>query len=93
MARHVHADLIHQWAEGVEIERLVSHSHWVSIPYPNWFEDTFYRVAQPKQWPNLYSPKLAKMRSSQHSEYFSVAQSDSDVRGIKSDPCFIEWVK
>jgi len=42
--RHQHAELIHLWAEGAEIEMSSTGSMWVSITAPAWGIDTIYRV-------------------------------------------------
>jgi len=88
MARHIHADLIHQWAEGAEIETLYGDG-WDRIDAPQWFLYKKYRLAKPE----LYQHKLARMASQRSTEYFAVAQSDSDVFSIEANPDFIEWVK
>jgi len=48
--RHTHAELIHLWAEGAEIEMLVTGSDWLTIESPSWNSDNSYRV----------KPKLVK---------------------------------
>lgn len=49
--RHKHADLIHAWAEGTEIQFLNSQDKWVDVQgYPAWIEDGQYRI----------KPKLVK---------------------------------
>ena len=50
--RHPHAELIHLWAEGAEIEMLVTSSIWANITSPSWISvtnpfwnsDSIYRV-------------------------------------------------
>ena len=44
--RHLHADLIHQWAEGAEIEILTPNGEWISCDdvYPRWSETRIYRI-------------------------------------------------
>ena len=45
--RHKHADLIHAWADGAEIQ-LLDGNKWVNT-YPLWLENNEYRVKpQPK---------------------------------------------
>lgn len=49
--RHKHADLIHAWAEGTEIQFLNSIDQWVDIEgAPCWHKDHQYRI----------KPKLVK---------------------------------
>ena len=42
--KHKHADLIHAWADGAEIQRKRNHEDWDDVPYPNWDENTEYRI-------------------------------------------------
>lgn len=88
MARHVHANIIHQWAEGAEIECCTAYNEWVRLGSPSWFEGAVYRIAQPKP-----RHKLARMATQRSTEYFVVAQSNSDVLSIEANPEFVEWVK
>jgi hypothetical protein len=47
MARHIHADIIHAWAEGKEIEwRNLVNRNWTVIQKPSFHEDQEYRVKQ-----------------------------------------------
>ena len=48
--RHTHAELIHLWAEGAEIEFRITSSDWLTIESPSWDSDNIYRV----------KPKLVK---------------------------------
>lgn len=45
--RHPHADLIHAFAEGAEIEYLYK-GRWVKAPIPQWDIDTRYRIKPPE---------------------------------------------
>ena len=90
MARHVHADLIHAWAEGAEIECQDGPDRWIPTN-PIWLPYVNYRIAQPK--PQQFEPKLARMATQRSTEYFVVAQSNSDVLSIQANPDFIEWVR
>ncbi len=53
MARHVHADLIHAWAEGNEIQALQSYGDlkgtWKDIPFPQWDNEVQYRIKPEKK--------------------------------------------
>jgi len=42
--KHKHADLIHAWADGAEIEFYDITHHWVHMPKPNWVYAAIYRV-------------------------------------------------
>ena len=44
MKPHKHAKLIKAWADGAEIQVLVRDGEWVKTPYPEWNEDTEYRI-------------------------------------------------
>ena len=47
--RHKHADLIHAWAEGAEIECAgISSGVWYPSTNPNWAESSEYRI-KPKE--------------------------------------------
>lgn len=49
--RHKHADLIHAWAEGAEIEFLNADDKWVDVQgHPSWLSGVDYRI----------KPKLVK---------------------------------
>ena len=41
--RRKHADLIHAWAEGAEMQWL-DENHWVDIEEPNFYDDDEYRI-------------------------------------------------
>jgi hypothetical protein len=91
MARHEHADLIHQWAEGAAIEGCGSDGVWTKRENPMWWEGGMYRIAQPK--PQQFESKVARMATQRSTEYFVIAQSNSDVLSIQANPDFIEWVR
>lgn len=42
--RHKHADLIHAWCEGAEIEHLTNNGGWESINSPKWLNSATYRI-------------------------------------------------
>ena len=48
MARHKHADLIHAWAEGAEIEIKGGDGIWYEVSKPAWDIDYKYRL-KPKE--------------------------------------------
>ena len=50
--KHKHADLIHEWADGAEIQRKRNHEDWDDAPYPNWDENTEYRI-KPESKPDI----------------------------------------
>ncbi len=43
MARHKHADVIHAWADGAEIQ-VLNNGKWIDIYYPVWEKTAEYRV-------------------------------------------------
>ena len=48
VARHKHADLIHAWADGAQVQVLHC-GNWIDTPNPLWLENNEYRVKpQPK---------------------------------------------
>jgi len=49
--KHKHADLIHAWADGAEIE-FYDITHWVHMPKPNWVDAALYRV-KPEPMPDV----------------------------------------
>lgn len=56
MSRHVHADLIHAYAEGAEIEFLINGT-WMSTNPPQWEANTIYRIKpQEKPWYDQIPP-------------------------------------
>lgn len=44
MARHIHADLIHAWAEGAEIEILLGEKTWTAVAGILWLPENKYRI-------------------------------------------------
>lgn len=52
MKPHKHAEIIHAWADGAEIEYLWG-SGWMPMPkHPNWSEDSVYRI-KPEPKPDI----------------------------------------
>ncbi len=50
---HKHAELIHAWADGAEIEVLDDEQRWVALKNrPMWFEDMQYRI-KPEPKPDV----------------------------------------
>ena len=48
VARHKHADLIHAWADGVQVQ-VHDYGKWIDTPHPLWLIACEYRVKpQPK---------------------------------------------
>lgn len=58
MTRHKHADLIHAWADGAEIQVKYLDGSWVDELYPCFYPNNEYRI-KPKivkreGWVNIY---------------------------------------
>ena len=57
MPRHVHADLIHAWAEGAEIELRGNNGEWIHINdgSPSFVPEYEYRIKpkEPEWWENI----------------------------------------
>lgn len=56
MTRHVHADIIHAWAEGAEIEYWFEiDKEWYKTCAPSFDPDTKYRIKpkEPEWWENI----------------------------------------
>lgn len=54
--RHKHADIIHAWAEGAEVQFKDLSGKWIDlVDSPRFFEDTEYRIKpkEPKWWENI----------------------------------------
>ena len=50
MKKHVHAALIHDWADGAEIQYCGSGKQWVDVPFPAWNPYNKYRI---KPYPDV----------------------------------------
>jgi hypothetical protein len=48
--KHKHADLIHAWADGAEIQRLIDDIWWDS-PEPEWYPEYTYRIKPEEKKP------------------------------------------
>ena len=62
MPKHVHAELIHAWADGAEIQHLVSYSNvdkWVDCVDFDWLPHVKYRL-KPKPKTIKYKRYIAK---------------------------------
>lgn len=47
-AKHIHADLIHAWAEGAEIQWQEEDGTWHDLEHPTWGASCVYRI-KPRQ--------------------------------------------
>ena len=50
--RHKHADLIHAWADGAQIQWESHYGDWIDENYPDWSEHNNYRV-KPEPKPDV----------------------------------------
>ena len=51
--KHIHAELIHEWADGAEIEYFNHTNHeWEDVKNPSWNENTEYRI-KPEPKPDI----------------------------------------
>ena len=53
MTRHIHADIIHAWAEGGEVEYWSIYiNDWIDVIDPTFDKDTKYRIkpVEPEWW-------------------------------------------
>ena len=53
--RHKHADVIHAYAEGAEVEIKYPNGEWMRIKYPAFEVDSEYRIKpkEPAWWENI----------------------------------------
>jgi len=73
-SRHKHADLIHKWCEGADIEyRIKGLSTWDYDNYPAWNSDAYeFRLKEPEEkkpavrW--LWADKIGRMSKELYSE-------------------------
>ena len=79
--RHKHADLIHAWCEGAEIECQTSFKDWVGTNIPTWSDATEYRIKpEPKLDTLLYVATSPK-------GFFSAATSTFSLANLKLTFC------
>lgn len=66
MARHIHADLIHKWCEGAEIQLKNAEGQWIDIS-PMWDSTMEYsikpRLVRREGWVNVYPASESKFRA------------------------------
>ena len=53
--RHKHADVIHAWAEGAEVEFKCPGGKWMLEQYPNFYVQDEYRIkpTEPEWWESI----------------------------------------
>ena len=95
MARHKHAEIIHAWADGAEIQYLRLDGVWEDISFPPFSESNEYRI-KPKivrrgGWVNIYrtyTPETPEMLCCIHptEKVAKTFASDGLVATVK-----VEW--
>lgn len=55
MDRHIHADIIHAWAEGAIIQCKLDQFDWIDLKYPVFTDGFEYRIKpkEPEWWENI----------------------------------------
>jgi len=74
--KHKHADLIHAWADGAQIEwrsKQYTSNQWYPNYSPNWDDDAEYRL---KQKPNVIRCIVAEATSIAEVDYVQVFRSE-----------------
>jgi hypothetical protein len=90
--KHKHADLIHAWADGAEIQRYNPYTEWETERFPNWNPDNKYRIKPEKKNPVvrwLWATKDA-LGNYQRGQVF---WSDDERNNLSNRDAFIklEW--
>ena len=84
--RHKHADVIHAWAEGAEIEyRSHIDGGWVVTSAPKWLEEYEYRVKPPAK-----KYRVALIKGADH--YTTTADTETDASFISCSAGFVRWL-
>ena len=86
--RHKHADIIHAWAEGADIEIKDEDGKWVLQNYPLFYPKTVYRIKpkEPEWWENI--PEHGILVRSNHDRSIAVLVTE-DIKAINTDP--LDW--
>jgi len=93
MARHKHADVIHAWAEGEEIETKTN-GNWILCHLPSWYDDNEYRI-KPKivkreGWVNVYKAGPIWAAALSHA-FYTKKEADQDTVCDRVACIRIEW--
>lgn len=87
--RHIHADVIHAYAEGAEIEALnPATGKWVSTDFPNFYICYEYRIKpkEPGWWENI--PEHGVLVISNYDSSIAVIVPE-DIKDINTD--VMDW--
>lgn len=49
--KHKHAELIHAWADGAEIQYETAWCEWKDVSHPQWFDTDTYRIKPEEKKP------------------------------------------
>ena len=60
--KHKHADLIHAWADGAQIQWKSHFGHWFDENHPDWSENTEYRIKLEPKPDVIYRTRVNKWR-------------------------------
>lgn len=87
--RHIHADMIHAWADGAEIEfRDRRNGRWVETSDPIWAPDIQYRIKPKEQFVKV---RLVEWKGGV-SEYNIFPCRESDWERVSNSDNFLGWV-
>lgn len=85
--RHKHADVIHAWAEGAEIEfKVQATGDWRKTDTPSWQEDYEYRIKPPAR-----KYRVALFNNGAEG-YTSTADNQEDSNDHEDMPHFVRWL-
>ena len=86
--RHKHADIIHAWAEGADIEIKNEDGEWVLQIYPLFYPRDEYRIKpkEPEWWEDI--PEHGVLVKSNHDGSIAVLVAE-DIKAINTDP--LDW--
>ena len=79
MARHVHADLIHAWADGAEIQAKVNSEEWIGTQNPTWHPTNEYRI-KPRTVKKVGWVRVVKLPSGQVHAALDVFGTEAQAR-------------
>ncbi len=84
--RHKHADTIHAWAEGAEIEyRKSQEDIWNEAEFPGWYENYEYRVKPPTK-------KYRVALFNNGDAYTGTADTTEGANFCEKDSEFVRWL-
>lgn len=88
MTRHKHADIIHAWAEGAEIELKYPNGVWCYTQHPAFEINNEYRIKpkEPEWWENI--PEHGVLVRRNHSRSIAVLVTE-DIIDINTNP--LDW--